>query len=272
MNYKFIKFFIVAILLLVVSAHVHAQQAREMEDDSTMIYDQEDSAGIVEQTTLDTVVKKKTFDNGNDSTQKWKNSPDFAYIKNLDSLLRKGTGLKADTVSIDKNTGKKRAASDTSEAISNGLLNSFPVKIFFWAVALLFIGFIIYKLFFTGGLFSKSNTNVASGETEDAPLGLNEYAEYNVLIKEAEQKKDFNLSTRYLYLQTLRRLGDRELIQFSADKTNYEYVKVLSGRPYQQAFASLTLNYEYVWYGKFVISENRYGRLKEEFISFNKKM
>lgn len=271
MIYKFLKFYI-AVMLLTVSIHLHAQQGHGREDDSAMTYDEEDSADAVEEPGGDTAVIKNNFDNGNDSTQKWKNSPDFAYMKNLDSLLRKEVGLKADTVSIDKDTGKKRGASNVSEISSNNLLNSFPVKIFFWAVAVFFICFIIYKLFFAGGLFAKGTINAGDMQTEDAPLGLNEYSEYNALVKEAEQKKDFNLSTRYLYLQTLRRLGDRELIQFSADKTNYTYVKELAGKPGQQPFASLTLNYEYVWYGKFIISEDRYTQLKEEFISFNKKM
>ena len=270
MNYKFLKFFIV-VMLLTVSMHLHAQQGQGREDDSTMIYDEEDSSDVVEEPTGDTAVIKNNFNNGNDSTQKWKDSPGFAYMKNLDSLLRKGIGLKADTVSLDKNTGKKRITSNPTEISSNNLLNSFPVKIFFWIVALFFIGFITYKLFFTGALFPKGNINVDNGQTDDIPLGLNEYAEYNTLISEAEQMKDFNSSTRYLYLQTLRRLGDRELIQFSPDKTNYAYVKELAGKPNQQTFASLTLNYDYVWYGKFAISENRYRQLKEEFISFNKK-
>ena len=180
--------------------------------------------------------------------------------------------LKADTVSIDKNTGKKRGVSNAPGINSNSLLNSFPVKIFFWAVAIFFICFVIYKLFFAHVVFAKRNIKADDIQTADEPLGLNEYSEYNMLIKAAEVEKDFNLATRYLYLQTLRRLGDRDLIQFSADKTNYAYVKELTGKPYQQAFASLTLNYEYVWYGKFSISENRYVQLKEEFISFNKKM
>ncbi len=272
MNYKFSKFFIVAMLSLTVGLPLQAQQSHEMEDDSTMIYDGENSSDIVEDIVPDTSVTKNAIANGKDSTQKWKNSADFVYIKNLDSLLRKGIGLKADTVSIDKNTGKKRAASAATATNSNSLLNSFPVKIFFWAMAILFIGFLIYKLFFTAGFFAKSNAKVAGEQIEEAPSVLNEYSAYNSLIMEAEQRKDFNLSVRYVYLQTLRRLADRELISFSKGKTNYGYVKELSGKPYQQAFASLTLNYEYVWYGKFIIAENHYGQLKEEFISFNKKM
>lgn len=162
MNYKFSKFFIVTLLLLAVSIPLHAQQTNGLEDDSTMIYDVEDSADIVEDITPDTSVTENVITNGNDSMQKWKNSAGFAYIKNLDSLLRKGIGLKADTISIDKNTGKKRAASAASAANSNSLLNSFPIKIFLWVIAVLFIGFFIYKLFFTAGLFANANTRRAN--------------------------------------------------------------------------------------------------------------
>ena len=104
------------------------------------------------------------------------------------------------------------------------------------------------------------------------PESLDEYSVYNVLIQEAELKNDFNLSIRYLYLQTLKKLADTGLIIFSADKTNNLYVKELSGRSYQEEFAFLTLNYDYIWYGRFAIDISRYQKLKEEFILFNKKV
>ena len=80
------------------------------------------------------------------------------------------------------------------------------------------------------------------------------------------------LPPRYLYLQSLKKLSDNELILFSPDKTNRIYVKELSDRIYQSEFAYLTLNYEYVWYGKFAINLSRYEQLKEQFILFNKKI
>ena len=104
------------------------------------------------------------------------------------------------------------------------------------------------------------------------PENLSEYSTYNILIHEAESKNDFNLAIRYLYLQLLKKLSDSELILFSPDKTNKLYVQELSGKNYQSEFASLTLNYEYVWYGKFSINHNRYQQLKEKFILFNKKI
>jgi hypothetical protein len=73
-------------------------------------------------------------------------------------------------------------------------------------------------------------------------------------------------------LQTLYKLSDGGLLQFSSDKTNYQYVNELGGKPYQNDFAAITLNYEYVWYGKFDISEDVYKRLSGEYRSFHQKI
>ena len=155
---------------------------------------------------------------------------------------------------------------------SGGFLNSFPVKIFFWLLSIFFIGFILYKLFFKGGLFAKGNVKHENEPIPEEPEKLSEYSAYNELIHEAELKNDFNLATRYLYLQSLKKLSDHELILFSPDKTNKVYVDELSGRSFQSEFAYLTFNYEYVWYGKFAINLSRYHQLKEQFILFNKKI
>ena len=48
-------------------------------------------------------------------------------------------------------------AFSTPETTSNSFLNSSPVRIFFWLIAIFFIGFILYKLFFKGGLFANRN-------------------------------------------------------------------------------------------------------------------
>src|SRR5665647_1632392 len=109
-------------------------------------------------------------------------------------------------------------------------------------------------------------------EDEDFLSGLDESSKYDSLIHEAESKNDFNLSTRFWYLKTLKNLSDKELIYFSPDKTNKEYVQEMASNIHQKLFASLTRNYEYVWYGKFIIDKIKYEQLKSEFILFNKKV
>ncbi len=273
MNCKTLKIFIAAVLLLLFNSSSFAQDSTDFQTDTTYTLDEEDSIATLEEIPEDTAIVKTAFDTGNDSLQRWKSRRDFSYIMYLDSLLRKEKNLRSDTVSINKNTGKKRRVTASSkESDSNNFLNSFPLKIFFWAVAIFFIGFIIYKLFLNDGIFAKRNTKVTGEQTENEHEGLNEYSEYDGLIGEAEARNDYNLSTRYLYLQTLKKLADSDVIIYSPDKTNYSYVKGLSNKNYWQDFASLTLNYEYVWYGKFVISSEHYKQMKEQFNSFNKKV
>ena len=149
----------------------------------------------------------------------------------LDSLLKKKKNdLRIDTISIDKNSGRSKSKTfSTPSSSSTGFLNSFPVKIFFWLIAIFFIGFILYKLFFKGGLFAKGNIKDDNEPAVEESEKLNEYSAYNDLIHEAELKNDFNLAIRYLYLQSLKKLSDAELILFSPDKTNKLYVQELSG-------------------------------------------
>lgn len=272
MNCKLVKFYFIPALLFFINSFSFAQKNnQETKTDTSVINIEEDSINNGNEIAVDTVITKAVFGQNNDSILKWKQAHEFEYMAYLDSLLRKKTNLKIDTVSIDKGTINKSTATAGSSK-SNNFLNSFLVKIFFWLIAIFFIGFILYKLFFTGGLFAKENLKHSDEPATKEPESLYEYSAYNVLIHEAESKNDFNLAIRYLYLQSLKRLADRELILFSPVKTNNLYLQELYGCSYQHEFASLTLNYEYAWYGKFAIDRTRYQKLKEEFILFNKKI
>ena len=134
-----------------------------------------------------------------------------------------------------------------------------------------FIAFILYKLFLTESIFRKTTRrhDVSSQPPEEMVITPSAYER---LINDAIIDKDFRSAIRYLYLQTLQRLSMTGLIQSSPDKTNYEYVKELSGRIHQNEFASLTLNYEYVWYGKFNIDQEIFNRLQKEFKQYHQKL
>ncbi len=272
MNYNFIKLVCIVALLFFFNSYSFAQKNDEtVTDSSTTQVD--DSVDDDEYAQGDTLVTKMLFEDDNDSILKWKQSREFAYMGYLDSLLKKQKGLKKDTLNIENGNASRSRSGDVSASTSgsNSFLNSFPLRLFFWVVAIFFIGFILYKLFFAAGLFSKTSVRVEEPGNE-APESLDDYDAYNILIREAEAKNDFNLSVRYLYLQSLKKLSDNELIVFSPDKTNNLYVHELAGRNYQQDFSYLTLNYEYLWYGRFAIDKQKYQGLKNDFISFNKKI
>jgi len=216
---------------------------------------------------------QRSYVKDNHEILKWKKSREFAYMHYMDSLLRKQKGLKVDTVSIDEKSGKinRSVHRQNHPSALNNIFNSFPFQLFFWALAVIFIVFVSYKIFFKNGIFSQRAKTEKERDESFLPE-LNDVSEYDFLITGAENKKDFNLATRFLFLKTLKSLSDKGFIQFTADKTNKEYLKEMEKHNYFKEFQQLTRSYEYSWYGKFLLQQEYYQKLKEEFELFNKKV
>ena len=262
-------------LLLMISLMALSQPSFAQKEDET---ESADSISVppaeykIDDAYADTVIKR-TLINESDSILKWRQNKEFAYMKYLDSMLKSRSDIRSDTVTIGDRAGKVKRKKPADNAAMNRFLNSLPVRIFFWTLALFFIGFIFYKIFFKNGIFDDLKSRKrGKEEEEDSVESLGEFSEYDALIAEAESNNNFNLASRYLYLKTLKSLYDKGLINFSPDKTNGEYLQEMSSNPYHGQFAALTRNYEYAWYGTFLISGVQYQKLKHEFIEFNKKM
>ncbi|MFD1144050.1 DUF4129 domain-containing protein [Larkinella insperata] len=89
-------------------------------------------------------------------------------------------------------------------------------------------------------------------------------------IDAAIQQRNYRLAVRLLYLQTLKHLSNRNLIDWKPDKTNRSYVYELAQSPLQPDFETLTTQFEYIWYGDFPITEERFKPLQESFVRFNR--
>jgi hypothetical protein len=220
----------------------------------------------------DTSLQKKNLSD-NSQLQKWKETRDFSYMRYLDSLLRKQKGMRTDTVSVDEKSGriKRPRRHQRQPSSANLILNSWPLKIFFWLLAIIFVVFISYKVFFKNGIFVKRNPKISRAH-EHTLQQLSEISAYDDLITEAETNKEYNLATRYLFLKTLKSLSDSGFIHFTPEKTNKEYLKEMQRHNYYHEFHELTHDYEYVWYGKFLINKTGYQKLKEQFHFFNQKL
>ncbi len=225
----------------------------------------------------DTSLKKYQYAIEDDSMQEYRKDKDFAYMKYLDSLLRKTKDLKSDTFTINNaNSFKRKNGNQNNDPQKNklkfNLFNKFGVKIFLWLLAICFIGYVLYKLFAGGDFFKSNYKNKPFLDSQAREEVASDISAYDKLIAQAVVNKNFRLAVRYFYLQTLQRLSDSAALQLSADKTNFQYVNELHGKPYQNEFASVTVNYEYVWYGKFEINEETFKNLSNDFRAFSKKI
>ena len=194
-----------------------------------------------------------------DSVRALKNSKPFAYAQNLDSLLNE----------YQKAMVKEKPKSSEDISWLEAVLLSTFTFYFFWTLAVAFIILILYKLFFTRGFFQRSYARSKVNEVTEETEQVFTTADYGKLAAQAAAEGNFRVAVRYLYLQSLQKLTSKDILQFAADKTNYQYVTELSGKPYKKAFATLTLHYEYVWYGAFEIDEQLFNTIHNKFKQFN---
>ncbi len=218
--------------------------------------------------TGDTILRRIAFKPAQDSLNAYRSQREFGYMHYLDSLLKHAKSLTVDTV----NPNQKKKVRLRSKGNSGSIFDTLFARALFWTLAICFIVFILYNLFLTESIFKRSPLRHIVHSVQQPEENMLNHGAYERLIAEAVVNKDFRLAVRYLYLQTLHKLSMSGFIHFTPDKTNYEYVKELSGKSHQNEFASLTLNYEYVWYGKFDIDQQIFDKLQNDFKQYHQKL
>ena len=95
---------------------------------------------------------------------------------------------------------------------------------------------------------------------------------FNDRIKKAIDVNDFRLAIRWLYLKQLFILNQQKIINYLPFKTNIDYTFEISKTTYQTAFIEISRIYDYVWYGKYLITKIDYHNFEEKFNQFEKSI
>ena len=90
--------------------------------------------------------------------------------------------------------------------------------------------------------------------------------DFDKIISEAVNNRDYRKAVRYLYIMFLKTLTDNEMIEWEINKTNKDYRKEMKKTKYFQTFKNLTFVYEYVWYGEFHINEKQFNNYKNRMV------
>lgn len=96
--------------------------------------------------------------------------------------------------------------------------------------------------------------------------------DFDAEIANGLQAGNYRLVVRLLYLQTLKRLSDQGMINWQPEKTNRTYVMELTDENLKLAFEQLTTQFEYIWYGEFLIDQLAFEPIHQSFQQFNQKM
>lgn len=177
----------------------------------------------------------------------------FYYKNYFDSLLRASQNI--------SNKSKKIKVPDSS-------FFSSLFKLIIWIGAISLLAYLVYKLFLSNSsMFSRNRKNY---DTENIKVDEENPENPGALVEQAVREGNYRFAVRYLYLQTLMNLAEKKYVQTGSDKTNYQYVSELRNQPFVNEFSSLTLQYEYVWYGGYDLDEDIFDQIYLGFKNFNK--
>ena len=145
------------------------------------------------------------------------------------------------------------------------------MKIFYWLLALGAVTFFIFKVRHMNrmALFEATATAGTAYSVEDENIHA---ISFESAIQQALQNGNYRLAIRYLYLQSLKILTDKNLIAWLPNKTNRDYLRELNATSFQQPFRDITNIFEYAWYGNLTVTEEDFAGMKEEFLKFQNQL
>jgi Domain of unknown function (DUF4129) len=190
-----------------------------------------------------------------DSMKKISSQQEYAYMKNLDSMLRK----------LEVKAPEPEELPEPSKSIFDIAL----VKLVIWVLAVFAVLYILYQLLAgQQNLFYKNKKLDEEEETGTTDTrGLSPL----ILSQQAAGRGDFRMAVRYHYLYILQLMGEKGLVMLQPQKSDAQYQAELRGKPAASDFSLITLQYEYVWYGEFSLSEAQYQSIAGGYRKFIEK-
>ncbi len=219
--------------------------------DTDIVEDEED-------TSLFIPTERQLNDGGPDSLQLRKVSA--AQMK---KLQEDDAFWYANAIIKKKKEQPRRRGSFLDSNLFEGLLWLVIIVVFI-AVLVMYLSNSNVRLFRKNRSIAAVETDI---ETEDI-FAIN----YRKEIDKAVGENNYRLAVRLQFLQLLRKLAERNIINYKQDHTNFDYLMQMSTSSWYNDFSRLTRSYEYSWYGQFDIDQSKYNVIKNDFENFDNKL
>lgn len=211
----------------------------------------------------------KTYD---ENSQGMREISDREYFSDSSRLMRREeqsassrSGRRDGSKEQQSSTRQKSNSSPRSSSGGSGNL----LLILLLFAALVIILMIALKLR-PGSLFRRSADKEVA-PVEEAAEDIHKI-HFESELDKAIRLKNFRLALRIMYLETLKKLTDKNLIAWRPEKTNWDYVRELNDPQLKKPFSEITNAYDYAWYGEFAIDEPLFRMMQEKMNVFRKTM
>lgn len=121
-----------------------------------------------------------------------------------------------------------------------------------------------FRVFMSGG---------DTGKGYFQPLDENIHTiDFEKMITEATERKDFRSGTRLIFLYALKILSDQHLIDWNPGKTNHDYVEELQRMDLKSGFNDLSIYFDYAWYGNFNMTAESFRSVQSVFNNWREQV
>jgi hypothetical protein len=233
--------------------------------DTVVRYDQVDSVPVAE----DTDPYAVTVPQVDADTADYEEEAAYYEMRHVsDSLVKElKANEKLQYYDVKKETPK---SSGWLEQLMLALFKSIAaIRIIIMILLLAGLGYLLYRFMKANGMSVFRKPKLIDGLDAIQEEELHSGAAYQEKIKEAIAAGDMRQAIRWWYLYTLFQLAAHQMIVAGREKTNNDYLRNMRSSPYYKKFAALTLDYEYIWYGGFEVSEDNFRNMNQEFRDFN---
>lgn len=149
--------------------------------------------------------------------------------------------------------------------------NLIPVllQIILWGLVVFFLIILITKTKINRLFYSTRGIKDPDFDVQETEENI---TDFDRAIQNEILNKQYRKAVRLLYLKIIRTLEQLELIKYSKEKTNIDYLRELHDNEIKTSFSSLTGIYNNVWYGQFNINEKQFQQYELNFAQFLKSI
>ena len=170
----------------------------------------------------------------------------------------------------DKAPQREKEEVKNDGPVENKFLQNPLIRTILWILLVTaFVGIVFWYLI-SGNIFLFRKPSQAAIVQEEEETQTEDIFSINFdkEITRAINAGQYRSAIRLLYLQTLKELSQRNIINYKNERTNTEYVYQLAGTTFYKNFSYLTRTFEYTWYGKADLNKDVFETLKSDFLSF----
>lgn len=89
--------------------------------------------------------------------------------------------------------------------------------------------------------------------------------DFEKLIQKSVESDEKRLTIRYYYLWLLKKMSEKQLIEWDVEKTNSDYLYEIKDEAQKEDFAYLSYLYNNIWYGEFELDDETFAKARNSF-------